>query len=100
MEIGWNSRMKSELLSACKEGNFSRALQLVRDGVNPKLSEDEDGWSPLHYACKKGNLPFVVTLVEDYGCDLECKTSLTQREGDCIIRAGSTPLHVACRYVK
>jgi ankyrin repeat protein len=92
--MGW------KVMLACREGNFKTALQLIRDGVNPNLSRDEDGWSPLHYACKEGNLHFIVTLVQKYGCDLEYQTLHTRREGDCIIRAGSTPLHVACRYVE
>ena len=92
-------RMDIELLEACdhEEGDFSRALQLISQGVDPKSARDWKNWTPLHFACKKGNLRVVKTLVEEYSCDFECKTSFYW-SGRYYIPAGSTPQHVACRY--
>ena len=80
---------------ACERGDFSRALQLISQGADPKLARDWWGWTPLHRACNKGNLSFIKTLVEKHSCDIECKA---WRHGG-MIPVGSTPLHVACRYV-
>ena len=92
--------LEDNLLQACKDGDFNRALQLIQQGCNPKSVREKDylwsfsvfdnsGYTPLHYACKKGgDLGFVKTLVETYSCDPQCKS-----------RWGETPLHVACWYV-
>ena len=81
--------LEKNLLQACREGNFNLARQLIRQGCNPKsVREKNNGSTPLHYACEKGNLGFVKTLVETYSCDPQCKS---ERHG--------TPLHLACGYV-
>ena len=91
--------LEEKLLQACKDGDFNRALQLIRQGCNPKHVREKDypgytplnyrGYTPLHYACEKGgDLGFVKTLVETYSCDPQCRSTW-----------GGTPLHVACRYV-
>ena len=98
-----------KLLEACHKGDFKTALQLISQGADPKSARDRCGWTPLHCACQEGNLNFINTLVEKHSCDVECKTSgdyFDVRLAECIQLAecihtpcGSTPLHVACRYV-
>ena len=90
-------RMEEELVWACKEGDFSAAGELISKGADPNSARDGWGWSPLHYACKKGKISFVKTLVEKYSCDCQCKSSDTHWKHG--IPGGSTPLHLACRYV-
>ena len=79
--------MEGELLEACRNGNFDAALQLIFEGhCDPRTVSDQTGWTPLHYACKAGNLEFVRTLVERYSCDPQCRT-----------HDGQAPLHMACK---
>ena len=85
---------EERLLQACAEGDFSRARQLISQGADPKSTKDVYGWTPLHWACKEGNLSFIKTLVEKHSCDLESKTSVYY-----FFPPGSTPLHLACWYV-
>ena len=96
-----SGRMEGELLRACERGDFSGAFQMISQGADPKSARDGGGWTPLHYACEKGNLSFVKTLVEKFNCDFECKSSSDHFYfgGYYDIPAGSTPLHMACRYV-
>ena len=45
-----------------------------------------DGQSPLHTACKNGQLKIVKVLLKDQNCDLNTKNDF-----------GNTPLHLACK---
>ena len=46
-------------------------------------AQDEDGMTPLHFACKRGNLPIVRMLKNS-------NVEIKENENGC------TPLHVAC----
>ena len=73
---------------------FTLALENERDevmlvlisefGCDPTNTKDRNGVSPLHVACKKGNLSLVRTLIHDYHADLNDKDS-----------CGKTPLTLA-----
>ena len=107
---------------------FTLALENERDevmlilisefGYDPTNIKDGNGVSPLHVACKKGNLSLVRTLIHDYHADLndEGKIPFTlalKNERDEVMlvlisefgcdptnikdRNGVSPLHVACK---
>ena len=81
-------------LSACKEGDSNAAVRILSaQEFDPRwLSrEDGEGLTPLHYACRSGNVRVVRILVEEYHCDPEIK-------GGLCLYLNSTPLHEACRY--
>jgi len=65
---------KTELASACRDGNYERAHELLALGVDPRQSRiGFFNWSPLHFACHQGQLDFVKLLVETYGCRPEAE---------------------------
>lgn len=66
----------TELAAACEAGNFDRAIQLLRDGVNPNEALS-DGRTPLFY-CREVAL---VSLLIHFGADVNA-----------IDREGNTPL--------
>ena len=41
---------KMDIISASKEGYFNIVEQLIREGVNINIKNEEDGYTPLHYA--------------------------------------------------
>ena len=86
-------------MNACEKGDFDRARQLISKGCDPKSAMDGWGKTPLHWGCWHGDLSFVRTLVEDHSCDAESGTTDGRVIGDYYMSAGSTPLHVASRYV-
>ena len=45
-------------------------------GSDPTNIKDRNGVSPLHVACKKGNLSLVRTLIRDYHADFNDRDSL------------------------
>ena len=42
-------------------------------------------WTPLHYACRHGNLNIAQYLIREEHCNPSCKNNI-----------GDTPLHYAC----
>jgi len=78
--------MAENLLDACWECDYERAAQLIAAGCDPTASRDWLGRTPLHLACRDGNLAFVKTLIETHRCDPQ----------HCRAEDGTTPLHEAC----
>ncbi|ORX42663.1 ankyrin [Piromyces finnis] len=71
---------------ACYKGNENIVKYLIKNGVDPKI-KNEDGRISLHFACgaEKENVNLVKYLIEDIGLDIN-----TQNKDGC------TPLHYAC----
>ena len=77
---------KSDLLFfAAKHGFFNLAQQLIEDGEDVN-KENDDGMTPLFYACNTGNLGVVKYLVEEHGVNVDKED-----------KKGETPLFDACR---
>jgi len=79
-------------LSAVKERDINAPVRfLSAQEFDPRLLSREvgEGLTPLHYACRSGNVRLVRILVEEYHCD-------PGRGG--WWRRKFTPLHEACRY--
>ena len=49
------------------------------------MDGNNDGWTPLHYACRYGHLKIVQYFIREKHCNLLCENN-----------NGSTPLHYAC----
>ena len=81
-------------VSVCEEGSITAAVRILSDQeFDPRwLSRQDGGLTPLHYACRSGNVRVVRILVEEYHCDPEIKGELW------FPARNLTPLHEACRY--
>ena len=82
-------------LSVCEEGYITAAVRILSDQeFDPRWlsQEDGEGLTPLHYACRSGNVRLVRILIEEYHCDPEIKGGRRWLNGNL------TPLHEACRY--
>ena len=76
--------------SACEEGNFETALQLIGSGECRPGRLLKGGYCCLHYAAAHGKLDVVRTLIEKYRCN---PNSTSGRRQGCY-----TSLHFACYY--
>jgi ankyrin repeat protein len=54
---------RSELHHVAASGTAEEALELIRAGADPGLS-DKDGFTPLHFAAQQENVPVVRVLLE------------------------------------
>ncbi len=83
-----DSLSKIDLASACLEGDYDHAKQLLATGSDPITSRaGYFNWSPLHYSARQGNLQFADLLISQYGCSPQVED-----------KEGRTPLHIACQY--
>lgn len=73
------------LHNAYKEGDRDQLFDLLKQIPNLEL-KDKDGYSPLHFACIKGDLEIVKFLIEECKVNTESQTN-----------TGVTCLHLACR---
>ena len=88
MELEGDKSSRSDLATACSEGNYERAKELLAVGADPVTSRaGYFSWSPLHYTARQGKLDFAQTLISQYGCHPQVED-----------KEGRTPLHVACQY--
>lgn len=88
MEPKSNDSSRGELATACSEGDYIRAKELLAIGSDPITSRaGYFNWSPLHYTARQGQLDFAQLLISQYGCHPQVED-----------KEGRTPLHVACQY--
>ena len=80
---------------ACESEDINAAVRILSaQEFDPRwLSQKDKGLTPLHYACRSGNVRLVRILVKEYHCDPEIKG-----EGRFWFNGAFTPLHEACRY--
>ncbi len=88
---------KAELASACRDGNYQRAHELLALGVDPRLSRvGFFNWSPLHFSCHQGEMSFVKLLIESY----ECQPEAEDKEGRVVLHLAAQNGHVkVARYL-
>jgi ankyrin repeat protein len=78
------NRINRELIVAARENNVPDVRRLLRAGADVN-ARNNNGWMPLHEACRKGHVHVVIELLE-HGTHIDVKGS-----------GGWTPLHLACR---
>ncbi|CAJ1945474.1 unnamed protein product [Cylindrotheca closterium] len=83
-----NQRRMTCLHCASKNQYPEIVLLLLKHGADIE-ARDEDGWRPMHYACRLNHLDIVRVLIEQ-GAQLEAPGGGSR----------STPLHLACQYGK
>ena len=87
-----------DLIFACYGKNYPQAIELLELGADPNVRPPEEWWeddpdkwkefcTPLHYACKHGELEFIKLLIEKYKCNLNTRDGHVR-----------SPLHIACQY--
>eukprot|EP00050_Salpingoeca_kvevrii_P004521 m.254978 g.254978 ORF g.254978 m.254978 type:complete len:242 (+) comp11009_c1_seq19:3031-3756(+) len=77
---------EEQLRDAARDGRDDEAKQLLKDGTSVNCTDDEFGWTPLHFAAFNGRQSVVAVLVA-HGADIHCRNSL-----------GWTPLHHTAAY--
>ena len=75
-----------QLLNACYFGNCSGVMKWLRSGGNPNYMEERDGWLPIHYAARWGDVPMLYALLK-HGAEVDGKTN-----------SNETALHKAARW--
>jgi ankyrin repeat protein len=76
-------RIDRGLIRASTENNLPEVSRLLSVGANVN-AKDNEGWTPLHWACRKGHVQVAKEILE-HGADITVKDN-----------AGRTPLHWAC----
>jgi len=66
-------QIDQELLNACYFGNIIGVKKWLQMGANVEYVEERDGWLPLHYAARWGDLEMLNLLIK-YGADVNGKT--------------------------
>lgn len=63
-----------ELLNACYFGNLTGVKKWLKMGANVEYIEERDGWLPLHYAARWGDLKMMDILIKA-GANINGKTN-------------------------
>lgn len=66
------SEQYAELVEAVQHGDIDRVREFLELGLDPNYSEDDDGWSLLHWASQEGHTDIIKLLVEN-GADVDAK---------------------------
>ena len=67
-------KIDQELLNACYFGNIIGVQKWLKLGANVEYIEERDGWLPLHYAARWGDLAMMRLLIK-YGANINGKTN-------------------------
>jgi len=81
-----NDDGETALWLACNaDDSFSISDLLKREGIDINIASNEQGWTPLHLACRNGNVRLIALLLDDPRID----HTMLDKEG-------RTPLDLAC----
>jgi ankyrin repeat protein len=67
-------KIDQELLNACYFGNLIGVKKWLKLGANVEYIEERDGWLPLHYAARWGDLKMLDVLIKS-GANINGKTN-------------------------
>ena len=66
-------QIDQELLNACYFGNIIGVKKWLKLGANVEYVEERDGWLPLHYAARWGDVKMLQLLIK-FGANVNGKT--------------------------
>lgn len=66
-------QIDQELLNACYFGNIIGVKKWLKLGANVEYVEERDGWLPLHYAARWGDVEMLKLLIK-FGANVNGKT--------------------------
>ena len=75
-----------QLLNGAYFGNWQIVKKWIQAGGNPNYMEERDGWLPIHYAARWGDMRMLLLLI-NAGADIDGKTN-----------SNETALHKAARW--
>jgi ankyrin repeat protein len=67
-------KIDQELLNACYFGNIIGVKKWLKLGANVEFMEERDGWKPIHYAARWGDLLMLNILIKA-GANIDGKTN-------------------------
>jgi ankyrin repeat protein len=67
-------KIDQDLLNACYFNNYRKSLKFLEMGADPNYMEERDGWRPIHYSSRWGNLPMTLLLLK-YGANIDGLTN-------------------------
>eukprot|EP00056_Hartaetosiga_gracilis_P010768 m.160387 g.160387 ORF g.160387 m.160387 type:complete len:210 (+) comp13384_c0_seq1:88-717(+) len=76
-------RREDTLMEAACLGDYDTVYALVHGGVNPNTANAMNGWTPLHWACKRGRRKIITFLLEN-GADASLKTKKGETAADLV----------------
>ncbi|KAI9279617.1 ankyrin repeat-containing domain protein [Sporodiniella umbellata] len=87
--LGAQGPLGESVLHAAIESNSEEAVEYILKASENMLAEkaDNNGATPLHYACIVGNICFIALLVKERHVNISCQD-----------KKGATPLHYAVQY--
>jgi ankyrin repeat protein len=77
-------QVDQDLFDACEDGDLEKAKRLIEKGADIN-AKDNDGWTPLHYACGHNGNKAITSLLLENGANVDVKDYFN----------GWTPLHYA-----
>ena len=78
--------MDEEIFEAFLDGNFERVKELIKNGVDINIIQNNNGWNLLHFSYNNNNLNIINFLINN-GININLKD-----------KNNSTPLHIVCYY--
>ncbi|HQL69385.1 MAG TPA: ankyrin repeat domain-containing protein, partial [Bacteroidales bacterium] len=75
-----NSKLNEDLLNACEIGNVEMVNKLLVSGADPNC-KSEDGYYPLHLACKSVNSYEISKLLIKHGANVNQRSKGSRNSG-------------------
>ncbi len=68
-----DNNKRTRLMNSIMENDDRTCYALLESGANPN-AKDNDGWTPLMYACRYSKSPAIIQMLFEYGAELDTKT--------------------------
>lgn len=68
-----DNNKRTRLMNSIMENDYRTCYALLESGANPN-AKDNDGWTPLMYACRYSKSPAIIQMLFEYGAELDTKT--------------------------